>query len=67
LALPGSSAEGLPGEIKQQLEELESDWRKQHALFSEQQKCLFIPGDWLGRIEASLQDVSAQIRQAQQC
>ena len=51
LALPGSSAEGLPSEIKQQLEELESDWRKQHALFSEQQKCLFIPGDWLGRIE----------------
>lgn len=40
---------------------------KQHALFSEQQKCLFIPGDWLGRIEASLQDVGAQIRQAQQC
>lgn len=67
LALPGSLAEGLPGEIKQQLEELESDWRKQHALFSEQQKCLFIPGDWLGRIEASLQDVGAQIRQAQQC
>ncbi|ENQ0157574.1 ATPase RavA [Escherichia coli] len=67
LALPGSSAEGLPSEIKQQLEELESDWRKQHALFSEQQKCLFIPGDWLGRIEASLQDVGAQIRQAQQC
>ncbi|EOP8477529.1 ATPase RavA [Escherichia coli] len=67
LALPGSSAEGLPGEIKQQLEELESDWRKQHALFSEQQRCLFIPGDWLGRIEASLQDVGAQIRQAQQC
>ncbi|WP_406943775.1 ATPase RavA domain-containing protein [Enterococcus faecium] len=28
---------------------------------------MFIPGDWLGRIEASLQDVSAQIRQAQQC
>ncbi|MCB5649999.1 DUF3763 domain-containing protein [Bifidobacterium breve] len=24
-------------------------------------------GDWLGRIEASLQDVGAQIRQAQQC
>ncbi|EFH8674424.1 ATPase RavA [Escherichia coli] len=67
LALPGSSAEGLPGEIKQQLEELESDWRKQHVLFSEQQKCLFISGDWLGRIEASLQDVGAQIRQAQQC
>ncbi|ABB63920.1 MoxR-like ATPase [Shigella dysenteriae WRSd3] len=67
LALPGSSAESMPGKIKQQLEELESDWRKQHALFSEQQRCLFIPGDWLGRIEASLQDVGAQIRQAQQC
>ncbi|ELE0190223.1 DUF3763 domain-containing protein, partial [Shigella sonnei] len=24
-------------------------------------------GDWLGRIEASLQDVGAQIHQAQQC
>ncbi|MDU5513402.1 MAG: ATPase RavA domain-containing protein, partial [Enterobacter sp.] len=23
--------------------------------------------DWLGRIEASLQDVSAQIKQARQC
>ena len=67
LALPGTSAEGLPGEIKQQLEELESDWRKQQVLFSEQQKCLFIHSDWLGRIEASLQDVGAQIRQAQQC
>jgi MoxR-like ATPase len=25
------------------------------------------PGDWLGRIEASLQDVGAQIKQARQC
>ncbi|MDI5449038.1 DUF3763 domain-containing protein, partial [Salmonella enterica subsp. enterica serovar Cerro] len=27
----------------------------------------FIHSDWLGRIEASLQDVGEQIRQAQQC
>ena len=66
LALPGSSAEGLPDEIKQQLEELESDWHKQRALFNDQQKCLFIHNDWLGRIEASLQDVGTQIRQALQ-
>lgn len=67
LALPGSSEEAMPGEIKQQLEALENDWRQQHTRFSEQQKCLFIHSDWLGRIEASLQDVGEQIRQAQQC
>ena len=55
----------MPGEIKQQLEALENDWRQQHTRFSEQQKCLFIHSDWLGRIEASLQDVGEQIRQAQ--
>ena len=67
LALPGSSEEAMPGEIKQQLEELANDWHLQHTRFSEQQKCLFIHSDWLGRIEASLQDVSAQIKQARQC
>ena len=67
LALPGSSEEAMPGEIKQQLEALENDWRQQHTRFSEQQKCLFIHSDWLGCIEASLQDVGEQIRQAQQC
>ncbi|MEG3671704.1 ATPase RavA [Escherichia fergusonii] len=67
LALPGSSAESMPGEIKQQLEALETQWREQHTLFSEQQKCLFINSDWLGRIEASLQGVPTQIRQAHQC
>ncbi|SQB40740.1 regulatory ATPase RavA [Citrobacter koseri] len=67
LALPGSSEEGMPGEIKQQLEALDSEWHQQHSRFSEQQKCLFIHSDWLSRIEASLQDVGAQIRQAQQC
>lgn len=67
LALPGSSEEAMPGEIKQQLDALENDWHQQHTRFSEQQKSLFIHSDWLGRIEASLQDVGEQIRQAQQC
>lgn len=65
LSLPGSaSADSMPAEIKQQLDALEEEWHQQHNRFSEQQKCLFIQGDWLGRIEASLQDVGAQIKQA---
>lgn len=67
LALPGSAQENMPTEIKQQLEALDEEWHQQHTRFSEQQKCLFIENDWLARIEASLQDVIAQIKQAQQC
>lgn len=66
LALPGSSQESVPEEIRQQLEALDNTWHQQHTRFSEQQKCLFIHSDWLGRIEASLQDVGAQIKQARQ-
>lgn len=68
LSLPGTeSQENMPAEIRQQLDALEEEWHLQHNRFSEQQKCLFIPGDWLGRIEASLQDVGAQIKLARQC
>ena len=68
LALPGAeSQENMPAEIKQQLDALDEAWHQQHNRFSEQQKCLFIHRDWLGRIEASLQDVGAQIKQARQC
>ena len=67
LALPGSASDSVPEEITQQLEALDTEWHQQHTRFSEQQKCLFIHSDWLGRIEASLQDVSAQIKQARQC
>lgn len=67
LALPGTASDGLPEEIKQQLEALDNEWHQQHTRLSEQQKCLFIHSDWLGRIEASLQGVSAQIKQARQC
>ncbi|HAS1462828.1 ATPase RavA [Enterobacter hormaechei] len=67
LALPGTASDTVPEEIKQQLYALDNEWHQQHTRFSEQQKCLFIHSDWLGRIEASLQDVSAQIKQARQC
>ncbi|HBI6862868.1 TPA: ATPase RavA [Enterobacter cloacae] len=67
LALPGTASDSIPEEIKQQLEALDAEWHRQHTRFSEQQKCLFIHSDWLGRIEASLQDVGAQIKQARQC
>ena len=67
LALPGTASDTVPEEIKQQLDALDNEWHQQHTHFSEQQKCLFIHSDWLGRIEASLQDVSAQIKQARQC
>ncbi|MDU7101011.1 MAG: ATPase RavA [Enterobacter sp.] len=67
LALPRTASESVPEEIKQQLDALDTEWHQQHTRFSEQQKCLFIHSDWLGRIEASLQDVSAQIKQARQC
>ncbi|VTM15628.1 regulator protein [Klebsiella pneumoniae] len=62
LALPGSAAqENMPAEIRQQLEALDDEWHQQHNRFSEQQKCLFIPVEWLGRIEASLQDVARRL------
>ncbi|WP_049109910.1 ATPase RavA [Enterobacter hormaechei] len=67
LALPGTASDTVPEEIKQQLDALDNEWHQQHTRFSEQQKCLFIHSDWLGRIEASLQDVGAQIKQARQC
>ncbi|HAV1596725.1 TPA: ATPase RavA [Enterobacter hormaechei subsp. steigerwaltii] len=67
LALPGTASDTVPEEIKQQLDALDNEWHQQHTRFSEQQKCLFIHSDWLGRIEASLQDVSAQIKQVRQC
>ncbi|WNN62881.1 ATPase RavA [Enterobacter hormaechei] len=67
LALPGTASDTVPEEIKQQLDALDNEWHQQHTRFSEQQKCLFIHSDWLGRIEASLQGVSAQIKQARQC
>lgn len=67
LALPCPvSTTGLPQEITSQLDKLDAFWHQQHLNFSEQQTCLFIHPDWLGLIEASLQDVAVQIKQARQ-
>lgn len=67
LVLPGKQQQGMPDEIKKQLDALEDELHQQHERFNDQQKCLFIHGDWLGKIEASLQDVAEQIKQARQC
>jgi MoxR-like ATPase len=66
LVMPGKQQQGMPDEVKQQLDDLETALHQQHERFNDQQKCLFIQSDWLGRIEASLQDVAEQIKQARQ-
>ncbi|RWR03398.1 ATPase [[Pantoea] beijingensis] len=64
LMLPGKQQNNMPEEIVQALDELETQLRRQRALFSQQQRCLFISDDWLARIETSLQDVAEQMKQA---
>ncbi|WP_435946722.1 ATPase RavA [Dryocola sp. BD586] len=66
LVMPGKQQQGMPDEIKQQFDDLEAALHQQHERFNDQQKCLFIHSDWLGKIEASLQDVAAQIKEARQ-
>ncbi|MCT4700586.1 ATPase RavA [Enterobacteriaceae bacterium H20N1] len=66
LVMPGKQQQGVPDEIKQQFDDLEAMLHQQHERFNDQQKCLFIHNDWLGKIEASLQDVAAQIKEARQ-
>lgn len=67
LALPGHAAiDALPVETARELDDLDALWHQQHLSFSEQQKCLFVHPEWLGRIEASLQDIAVQIKQARQ-
>lgn len=67
LTLPGHQQQGVPDEIKQQLDALDAQLHQQHERFNHQQKCLFIENDWLAKIEASLQDVAVQLQQARQC
>ncbi len=65
LALPGAAEDIVHacGDQNSSWKRCKNDRRQQHTRFSEQQHCLFIHSDWLGRIEASLQDVEEQIRQ----
>ena len=67
LALPGTASDSVPEEIKQQLAPWIPNGTSSTPALASSKKCLFIHSDWLGRIEASLQDVSAQIKQARQC
>lgn len=67
LTLPGHLQQDLPDEIKEQFDAVDAQLHQQHERFNHQQKCLFIESDWLAKIEASLQDVAAQIQQARQC
>ncbi|QKJ89197.1 ATPase RavA [Paramixta manurensis] len=64
LALPGAASNSVPDEISEALSQLDTQLRAQRALFSQQQRCLFISDDWLTRIETSLQDVAEQLKQA---
>ena len=66
LTLPGQMHQDLPEEIKQQLDEVESQLQTQRMLFSQHHRCLFISDDWLARIEESLQQVAQQLKDARQ-
>ncbi|SFN54393.1 MoxR-like ATPase [Izhakiella capsodis] len=65
LALPDATPYVIPEEIKQTLDEVDTQLRAQRTLFNQQQRCLFISDDWLARIETSLQQVTEQLQAAQ--
>ena len=66
LMLPGKPQQGLPEEISQALDELDTQLRAQRTLFSQYHRCLFISDDWLAKVEESLQQVAEQLKQARQ-
>jgi len=67
LALEGQLApQELPPAQQESLSLVERQFHQQRNRFSEQQSCLFIPKEWVAKIEASLLDVSQQIQQAKQ-
>ncbi|WP_410012832.1 ATPase RavA [Sodalis sp. C49] len=55
-----------PQALQEALALVERQYRQQRARFSEQQACLFIPRDWVAKIEDSLLEVSRQLAQAGQ-
>ncbi|KAA8995143.1 ATPase RavA [Affinibrenneria salicis] len=66
LALADEDHSALPEALAQEYDQLELQLREQRRLFSQHQPCLFIPDDWLAKIEASLQQAAGQLKQARQ-
>lgn len=66
LSLPEKRDGALPAEILDEYQKLRLQLREQRRLFSNHQPCLFVPAEWLAKIEASLQHVDEQIRQSLQ-
>lgn len=66
LSLPEKRDCTLPTEIIEEYKKLHLQLREQRRLFGQHQPCLFVPGEWLARIEASLQQVAEQLQQSEQ-
>ncbi|MCW2478653.1 ATPase RavA [Candidatus Symbiopectobacterium sp. NZEC135] len=62
LSLPEKRDCTLPTELTDEYEKLRQQLREQRRLFHHHQPCLFIPADWLAKIEDSLQQVDEQIQ-----
>ncbi|MCG8157401.1 ATPase RavA [Brenneria goodwinii] len=65
LSLPEKRNSVLPAELVDEYENLKIQLREQRRLFNRHQPCLFVPGEWLAKIESSLQHVAEQIQQSE--
>ncbi|WJV53928.1 ATPase RavA [Prodigiosinella aquatilis] len=65
LSLPDKINCTLPEDIAQEYETLKIQLQEQRRLFERHQPCLFVPKEWLAKIEESLQQVNEQIEQSQ--
>ncbi|MCR8999306.1 ATPase RavA [Rahnella perminowiae] len=66
LTLPGHAHIAVPDEMKNMLNDLTAKLAQQRHEFSQQQNCLFVPAEWMAKIEASLLQVAEQLRHQQQ-